>query len=72
MKPGNPADDGFLSDQEKKFDFGAVIFSVNNKTGKKFRTLMYGVCNSLFLPVVSKRVKTKDFCFTFLPGSLRA
>jgi hypothetical protein len=26
----------------------------------------------LFLPVVSKRVKTKDFCFTFLPGSLRA
>jgi hypothetical protein len=26
----------------------------------------------LFLPVVSNRVKTKDICFTFLPGSLRA
>jgi hypothetical protein len=72
MKPVNPADDDFISDQEKNYDYGAVIFSENNKTGKTFRTLMYGVRNSLFLPVVSNRVKTKDICFTFLPGSLRA
>jgi hypothetical protein len=44
---------------KKRGDIGAMKSSKNNKTGRKFRTPMYGVLNSSSLPVVSKRVKTK-------------
>jgi hypothetical protein len=67
--PGNPAENGFVTVTRKKLgDIRTVNSSENNKTGRKFGTPIYGLCNSSSLPVVSKRVKTKAlFVWRFSP-----
>jgi hypothetical protein len=53
--------------RKRNSDTGAVKSSEDAKIARISRTLMYGVGNTLPLPVVSRRVKTKallESCFS--------
>ena len=67
--PGNPTEDSFITVAKKKRgDVGAVKSSDNTKIARRFRAPVHGVCNTSFISVVPKRIKTKSlFIARFSP-----